>query len=418
MDTYPVAPTRPDHLGVIPSPIQRAGILGLLGALSAFAPLSMDMYLPSTPVIAASLHAGQSLVQLTLSGCLAGLAAGQLLAGPLSDGWGRKRPLLAGLAAFTVLSAACMVAPSIGILIVLRFLQGMAGATGVVLSLAMARDLYGGPKLASALGTLTLVFGLAPVLAPVIGGQILRFTSWRGVFGVLAAIGVVLAVASVFLPETLPRDRRTPIRLGPLLAASRSLFTDRQYCGNALAVGFGTGALMTYVSSVPFIIEDSYHQSPQVFSLLFTVNALGLTVAAQIGTRLAPRAGAGRITRMALALMVASGAAFCALATMKHPVLPPLPVLFVPLSGFVAAFGMMRPNAQALALEHHKSVAGTASAYMGSLQFAIGAVVAPLAGLAGQGTVIMTGIVIGALCALAALSQTLIATEDRRPVSY
>lgn len=418
MDTYPVAPTRPDHLGVIPSPIQRAGILCLLGALSAFAPLSMDMYLPSTPVIAASLHAGQSLVQLTLSGCLAGLAAGQLLAGPLSDGWGRKRPLLAGLAAFTVLSAACMVAPSIGILIVLRFLQGMAGATGVVLSLAMARDLYGGPKLASALGTLTLVFGLAPVLAPVIGGQILRFTSWRGVFGVLAAIGVVLAVASVFLPETLPRDRRTPIRLGPLLAASRSLFTDRQYCGNALAVGFGTGALMTYVSSVPFIIEDSYHQSPQVFSLLFTVNALGLTVAAQIGTRLAPRAGAGRITRMALALMVASGAAFCALATMKHPVLPPLPVLFVPLSGFVAAFGMMRPNAQALALEHHKSVAGTASAYMGSLQFAIGAVVAPLAGLAGQGTVIMTGIVIGALCALAALSQTLIATENRRPVPY
>lgn len=370
----------------------------------------MDMYLPATPVIATSLHASQPLVQLTMSGCLAGLAAGQLLAGPLSDGWGRKRPLLAGLAAFTLLSAACMVAPSIGILIGLRFLQGMAGATGVVLSLAMARDLYGGPKLARALGTLTLVFGLAPVLAPVIGGQILRFTSWRGVFGVLAAIGVALAVASVFLPETLPRDRRAPIRLRRLMAASRSLFTDRQYCGNALAVGFGTGALMTYVSSVPFIIEDSYHQSPQVFSLLFTVNALGLTVAAQIGTRLAPRAGAGRITRMALALMVASGAAFCALGTIGRPALPALPVLFAPLSGFVAAFGMMRPNAQALALEHHKSVAGTASAYMGSLQFAIGAVVAPLAGLSGQGTVLMTGIVIGALCALAALAQTLIAS--------
>lgn len=411
MDTYQVARTRPDHLGRIPSPLQRAGVLCLLGALSAFAPLSMDMYLPSTPVIAASLHASQPVVQLTMSGCLAGLALGQLLTGPLSDGWGRKRPLLAGLAGFTVLSALCAVAPSIGILIALRFLQGMAGAAGVVLSLAMARDLYGGPKLASALGTLTLVFGLAPVLAPVVGGQILRFTSWRGVFGVLAVIGIVLLIASVFLPETLPPSWRTPIRLRRVLADSRILFTDRQYCGNALAVGFGTGALMTYVSSVPFIIEDSYHQSPQVFSLLFTINALGLTAAAQIGTRLTPRVGADRITRMALAIMVTSGAALCALATIGRPQLPALTVLFVPLFGFVAAFGMMRPNAQALALEHHRSMAGTASAYMGSLQFAIGAVVAPLAGLSGQGTVVMTGIVIGALCALAALSQTLIASE-------
>lgn len=416
MSTYGLARTGPDYLGEIPSPAKRAAILCLLGALSAFAPLSMDMYLPSTPVIAAGLHASQPAVQLTMSGCLAGLALGQLLAGPLSDGWGRKRPLLAGLAAFTLLSAACVVAPSIGVLIALRVLQGAAGAAGVVLSLAMARDLYSGPKLTSALGTLTLVFGLAPVLAPVIGGQILRFTSWRGVFGVLAAIGLALAAASLFLPETLPPSRRTPPRLRRLLAASRTLFTDRQYCGNALAVGFGTGALMTYVSSVPFIIEDTYHESPQVFSLLFTVNALGLTAAAQIGTRLSRPVGAARITRTALALMVTSGAAFCALAVIGHPARPALTILFVPLFGFVAAFGMMRPNATALALEHHQSKAGTASAYMGSLQFAIGAVVAPLAGLSGQGTLIMTGIVIGALCVLAALAQTVVTPESPRPV--
>ncbi|MGH3187063.1 MAG: MFS transporter [Streptosporangiaceae bacterium] len=165
---------------------RRLAMLAVLGALSSFGPLSMDMYLPSTPTIAASLHASQPLVQLTLSGCLAGLAVGQLVAGPVSDGLGRKKPMLAGLVAFTVLSVACAAAPDIGALIVLRFLQGMAGASGVVLSLAMVRDQYQGTELARVLGSLMLVFGLAPVLAPVIGGQVLRFTSWRGVFGVLA----------------------------------------------------------------------------------------------------------------------------------------------------------------------------------------------------------------------------------------
>src|SRR5689334_7630427 len=164
------------------SPKHRLGMLAVLGGLSAFGPLAMDMYLPSTPTIAASLHASQSLVQLTLSGCLAGLALGQLVAGPLSDGLGRKKPLLAGLVAFTVLSVACAAAPDIGALIAFRFLQGVAGAGGVVLSLAIVRDLYAGTELARVLGSLMLVFGLAPVLALVIGGQILRFTSWRGVF--------------------------------------------------------------------------------------------------------------------------------------------------------------------------------------------------------------------------------------------
>lgn len=408
MNTDELAPTRPDDLGDLPSTRRRTGILCLLGGLSAFGPLSMDMYLPSTPVIASSLHAGQFLVQLTLSGCLAGLAFGQLVAGPLSDVLGRKRPLLAGMAAFAVLSAGCALAPDIGVLIVLRFLQGMAGATGVVLSLAMVRDLYGGQRLASALATLTLVFGLVPVLAPVIGGQILRFTSWRGVFGALAAVGVLLGCLSVFLPETLPASWRTRIRFRRLLTDSGMLFRDRQYCGNALAVGFGTGALMAYISSVPFIIEDSYHQSPQVFSLLFMVNALGLTAMAQAGRRMNRALGPVRITRMGLALMVTSGGVFCAFTTVEHP---PLPILLVPLFGFVAALGVMRPSATALAMAHHQSIAGTASAYMGSAQFALGAVVAPLTGLGGQRAAALTGIVICALCAFAALAQTLIAGQ-------
>jgi DHA1 family bicyclomycin/chloramphenicol resistance-like MFS transporter len=395
--TGPAAlPTRPGR---------RLGLLAVLGALSAFGPLSMDMYLPSTPTIAANLHAGQSLVQLTLSGCLAGLAVGQLVAGPLSDGMGRKRPLLIGLVAFVVLSVACAAAPDIGTLIAVRFLQGTAGAVGVVLSLAIVRDMYSGTELARVLGSLMLVFGLAPVLAPVIGGQVLRFTSWRGVFGVLAAIGLVLLAASWFLPETLPPERRTPPRFRQLRADSRTLTRDRHYAGNAMAVALGNAALITYISSLPFIVEDSYHDSPQLFSLFFTINAIGLTSMAQLGARLIRRLPVARVVRASLLVMLAGAAAFLAGALTGHP---PLAMLLVPLFAFVASFGMMRPNATALALAGQGSIAGTASAWLGALPFLLGAALSPLAGLGGQGGATVAGVLLATLCAGALCGQVLL----------
>jgi DHA1 family bicyclomycin/chloramphenicol resistance-like MFS transporter len=363
------------------------------------------MYLPSTPTIAANLHASQTLVQLTLSGCLAGLAVGQLVAGPLSDGLGRKRPLLAGVAAFAVLSVACAAAPDIGLLIALRFLQGMAGATGVVLSLAMVRDLYAGSELARVLGSLMLVFGLAPVLAPVIGGQVLRFTSWRGVFGVLAGIGLVLLAASWFLPETLPPERRTRSRLRQLAADSRTLTRDRQYTGNAVAVALGNAALITYISALPFIVEDAYHQSPQLFSLFFTINAIGLTSMSQLGARLVRRLPVTRVVRISLLAMAIGGGGFLAAALPGHP---PLVALLVPLFVFVASFGMMRPNATAVALANQAAIAGTASAWLGALPFLLGALLSPLAGLGGQGAATVAGVMIGTLCLGGLLSQLVI----------
>jgi DHA1 family bicyclomycin/chloramphenicol resistance-like MFS transporter len=374
---------------------RRIGMLAVLGALSSFGPLSMDMYLPSTPTIAASLHASQSLVQLTLSGCLAGLALGQLVAGPLSDGLGRKRPLLAGLAAFTLFSVACAAAPDIGALIAFRFLQGVAGAGGVVLSLAIVRDRYTGTELARVLGSLMLVFGLAPVLAPVIGGQILRFTSWRGVFGLLAAIGLVLLLLAWLLPETLPPPRRTPPRPRQLAADSRRLAADRQYVGYTLAIACGNAALITYISALPFIVEDTYHESPQLFSLFFMINSIGLVAMAQLGARLVKRVPVARVVLLSQLVMAAGATGFLAAALTGHP---PLAALLVPLFFFLAFFGSMRPNATAIALANQGAIAGTASAWVGALPFLLGAFLSPLAGLGGAGAATVAGVMLAALC--------------------
>jgi MFS transporter, DHA1 family, multidrug resistance protein len=387
--------------------------LALLGALSAFGPLSMDMYLPSTPSIAASLHASQSLVQLTMSACLAGLAVGQLIAGPVSDSVGRRVPLLAGLAAFTVMSVACALAPDIGALIAFRFLQGLAGAAGIVLSLAMVRDLYDGPDLARILGSLMLVFGVAPVLAPVIGGQVLRVTSWRGVFGVLAGVGVALLAASWRLPETVPPDRRTAGGFAQLRADSRALVRDRQYGANALAVGLSNAALITYISALPFIVEDAYRRSPQLFSLAFAINALGLTVMSQVGARLVRRRSPVTLVHAALAAQLLGGAGTLAAALTGHP---PLIGLLVPLFVFVAAFGMVRPNAAAFALANQGGIAGTASAYLGALPFLLGAAIAPASGAGGSGAAIPAAIVIATLTA-GALAAQLLLTPRRRPAA-
>jgi MFS transporter, DHA1 family, multidrug resistance protein len=391
---------------------RRLAELIILGALSAFGPLSMDMYLPATPSMATDLHATQPMVQLTMSGCLAGLAVGQFIAGPLSDGYGRRRPLMIGLAAFTALSVACAVAPDVVTLIILRFLQGAAGATGVVLSLAMVRDMYDGKELARVLGSLTLVFGLAPVLAPVLGGQILRFTDWRGIFGALAALGLVLGALSWFLAETLPAARRTRPHFRRLLADSRTLLRDRQYTGNTAAVAFGTAALITYISTLPFIVEDGYGKSPQLFSLFFMINSVGLVLMAQLGTRLVKKRKVETLVVVPLIVMVAAAVALLVAALTAHP---PLIALLVPLFVFVAAFGMMRPNGTALAMADQGAIAGTASAFHGALPFLFGAFLAPLAGLGGLGNPVPTAIAIGVLSVVALVLQRVLTRGSGSP---
>jgi DHA1 family bicyclomycin/chloramphenicol resistance-like MFS transporter len=362
----------------------RARLALILGGLTAFAPLSIDMYLPGLPALARELSASASAVQLTLTACLAGLAVGQLVAGPLSDRLGRRPPLLAGVGGYTLASVLCAFAPTVWTLGGLRFIQGATGAAGIVIARAIVRDTHEGSALVRFFSMLMLVTGLAPILAPVIGGQVLEVTSWRGIFIVLALIGAVLLAASAIgLAETLPPERR---RDGGVRATARTmvgLLRDRHFTGYALAGGFAFGALFTYVSGSPFVLQDIYGASPQAFSAVFALNSVGIVVAGQLNGRLAGRVPALTMLRIGVTTMAVSG---CAVFAVVAGGSLPLVALLVPLWVLVASMGLVFPNTIALALAGHPEVAGSASALIGVLQFTIGAAAAPLAGIAGTGT--------------------------------
>ena len=382
-------------------PAARARLALLLGGLTAFAPLSIDMYLPGLPALGGDLSAGASAVQLTLTACLAGLAVGQLVAGPLSDKLGRRRPLLAGVGAYTLASALCAAAPTVWALAGLRFVQGATGAAGIVIARAIVRDTHDGIALVRFFSMLMLVTGLAPILAPVIGGQVLEVTSWRGIFLVLAAIGAVLFVsATVGLRETLPPERR---REGGVRATARTmagLLRDRHFAGFALAGGLAFGAMFTYIAGSPFVLQEIYGASPQAFSAVFAVNSIGIVAFGQLNGRLAGRVEPLTMLRIGVTTMAVAGCALFAVVAIGSL---PLAALLVPLWVLVASMGLVFPNTTALALAGHPEVAGSASALLGVLQFVIGAAAAPLAGIAGTGTAVPMGATMAAL-ALASLA--------------
>jgi len=384
----------------------------VLGSLTAFGPLSIDMYLPGLPAMAHSLNASASEAQLTLTACLVGLALGQLLAGPLSDRLGRRRPVIVGVAAYSLASLFCALSPSVHVLTGLRLVQGLAGAAGIVISRAAVRDLYSGVEAARFFSILMLVNGLAPILAPVIGGQLLKVTSWRGVFVTLAAIGVLLLVGAIAgLPETLPPERRRGDGLRATLATMRGLTRDHVFMGYAIAAGLSFAAMFAYIAGSPFVLEDIYGISPQVFSAVFAANACGIVLVSQINHRLLARFTPRSLLSMALAAAAAAGIALLTVVLVGG--LGVWAVL-VPLFVVVSAVGAVMPNSTALALTDHPDAAGSASALLGMLQFVIGAVVAPLVGVAGKHTAVPMAALI-ALLTVGALVTMGLAT--RRPAS-
>ncbi|MEV4756788.1 multidrug effflux MFS transporter [Micromonospora sp. NPDC049559] len=377
-----------------------AALLILLGTLTAVSPLSMDMYLPALPGMAAQLHASQSELQLSLTTCLLGNALGQLVAGPLSDRWGRRRPVLLGIGAYAVIGLLCALAPGAGTLAALRLAQGFAGGTGVVVARAVVRDLYSGAAAAKYFSQLTLIFGVAPVAAPGFGSLVLRIGDWRAIFVALAAIGALLATAvALWLPETLPAERRHAGGLAATGRALGTLLTDRIYLGYALTQALAFGGLFAYISGSSFVMQDVFGVPAGVFSLLFGLNALGLVGLGQLNARLLDRFPARRL--LVGTLVAGLTAAACLLAGASIGRLWPVAVA---LFGFVATVGMVTPNSTALALDRHPRSAGTAAAVLGATQSVLGALAAPLVGLGPTDSAVPMAVVITGTASLSLLA--------------
>lgn len=375
---------------------RRAGLLVtlVLGGLTAVPPLSMDMYLPALPKVTEALDSPAATVQLTLTACLTGMALGQLVVGPMSDRWGRRGPLLTGLVIYVAATAVCAFAPNVGLLIGFRLLQGLAGAAGIVIARAVVRDLYDGMEMARFFSTLMLISGVAPIVAPLIGGQVLRFTDWRGIFVVLTVVGALLTLVVLRrLPETLaPADRHTG-GTREALGTMRALLADRVFAGHVLVGGFTFAALFAYVSASPFVMQEIYGASPQTFSLLFGVNSVGLIIVGQINGRVligrvslekAAAVGLCLITVAALALLLMTSGLFG-----KAGLVPVAVGLFV----LMSSMSLVLPNAQSLALLRAPHAAGSASALIGTSSFLIGAIASPLVGIAGEHTAVPMAVV-------------------------
>jgi DHA1 family bicyclomycin/chloramphenicol resistance-like MFS transporter len=373
----------------------------LLGAVTALPALSIDAYLPALPTLARDLGTTPAAAQLTLTAVLLGIALGQLLGGPLSDRLGRRLPLLAGIVTFVVAALLCAVAPSLPVLVALRLLMGIGGGSAVVVARAVVRDQAEGAEAARVFARLMLVMGVAPVVAPVLGAQLLHVTSWRGVFAGLVLLGIaLLAVVVRALPESLPRrlrDDRSPV---DTLRAFAALLRDRGFVGYVLAAALSSGAMFTYISASPFVLEDVYQLSPGAFSAVFASNAAGLIASSQLSARLVGTTGPRPLLLVGLSVAAAGGAGLVAVALTDGP----LPLLLAALFVTMASIGFVAPNATALALQEHGAQAGTASALVGLGQFVTGAVAAPLTGLVGGSgaaplALVMAGFAAGALAA-------------------
>lgn len=395
------------------SPIQtkRLTLILILGSLAALGPLSIDMYLPAFPDMSRSFGASASSIQLSLTACMLGMAIGQIIVGPLSDVRGRKRPLILALFAYLLASLACAFAPTIEVLIALRFVQGAAGASGIVISRAIVRDLFEGPELTKFFAALSLVNGTAPILAPIIGGQILRFGDWRVVFYLLAILSTLMLIAVAFrLPETLPVHHRVEGNLKTTFGTFGRLLSDRTFIGYAFAQAFAMGAMFAYISGSPFVLQNIYGASPQQFSFLFGLNGIGIILAAQTAGRLAGRVDSEKMMRIALTVVALAGIClFLALTLSDSLILVMIPLFFV-----VSSVGMISTLGFTLAMQNYGSTAGSASALLGLLPMLVGSLVSPLVGVMGEDSALPMGLIIMTLDCLALLVYTLLIVRRKQ----
>ena len=392
----------------------RARMIVVLGALVALGPLTIDMYLPALPKIADDLSVSSSVAQLTLTGTLAGLALGQLIVGPLSDSLGRRRPLMAGIVLHMLASLLCLFAPNIAMLGVARSLQGMGAAAAMVVAIAVVGDLFDESVAATVLSRLMLVLGVAPVVAPSLGAAVLLKASWHWVFAALVILaGGLLLLAALALPETLPASHRRPLKMRSIGATYVELLRDARFVILVLVAALGMSGLFAYIAGASFVLQGHYGLDQQAFALVFGAGAVALIGATQLNVVLLRRFDPQTIVVWALVAASLAGVVFVGVS-MSH--IGGLPGFVLPVWAILAAMGLVIPNAPAVALSRHPDAAGTAAALLGAAQFGLGAAVAPLVGVLGNGEIALalvmtTGMVI-ALLALLAVGVPAAETED------
>jgi len=373
----------------------------LLLLLTVFGPISMDLYLPALPALTAELGAATSVAQLTVTACLIGLAAGQLIAGPLSDRFGRRGILLVGIAAYIATSALCAISPTVELLVAARFVQGLAGGVGIVIAQAAGRDLYAGGDLIRFYGRLTVVGGFAAIVGPLLGGMLNTITDWRGLFALLAAIGAgILLVTLIVFRETLPVDRRTRGGFAQTIHDFRTLLADRVFLGAVLNQGFLYAALFAYLAGSTFVLQDIYGLSPLGYALAFGLNSAGFMTFGYLAGRAAERWSiAGTL---AIGIATAGVGALGLLASGVTSM--PLWVVIVSLFLLASGVAITSPPATTLALLGYPQMAGTASSLLGMVRFGFGGLAAPLVGVAGASSILPLGVVTTAAVLLAGAS--------------
>lgn len=392
--------TTVSHPGDALSRGRRILYIVVLGALVALGPFTIDLYLPAFPRVAVEFAAPDAQVQLTLTATTVGFGLGQLLVGPLSDRMGRRWPLLLATVLHVLASIAVAIAPSVPVLVALRVVQGVGAAGGGVVAMAMVRDLFGGQPLIRMLSRLALVTGVAPIIAPVLGSQLLAVLDWRGVFWCLAGYGALILVAAIVLVrETLPTELRRMAGHATARQRYAALFRDRVFLGAALIGGMTFSGLFSYLSASPFLFQDGFGLSAQQFGWLFGINSVGLVASSQTASRIMRRVAPSRILVFSLPVMLLAAGALVLGGRGGAPLL----AVAIPLFVFVAAAGFTFPTVQVLALAAHGREAGTAASLLGAANFGLAGAISPIVGLVGV-TPGHTGLVIGGAVVVALAS--------------
>lgn len=356
---------------------RRIAIIVTLGLLTGLGPFTIDLYLPAFPALKADLGITDAQVQVTLSATTLGFALGQLVIGPWSDRIGRRVPLIVANTLHVTASVLVALAPNVEFLTAMRALQGIGAAGGAVVAMAMARDLFSGAPLVRMLARLSLISGLAPIIAPIVGSWMVSVMAWQGIFWALAVYGAtILVLLSLFTVETRPAEERTTGGIGNLLASYRTVFSDRIFVGALMIASFAFGGLFSYVSTSSVLLQEVYGLSAQAFGGIFAVCSVGVFLGVQGGSRLATRYGPQWIIASGTTLMIAAATSILIVNAAGGSLYALVPCMFA----YTLGFGSCAPNNNVLALQNHRKSSGVASSLMGSSSMITGSIVGPIIG--------------------------------------